>query len=789
MREQSAPGEVEQRVTRSLVMRRLAILAALAALLGLAPGATRADRPRGGTQAAPPLPQLDDDADPIAEGGLDALAEAEARARRERALRGPPPPDLPVREGEALTAPSGVRESAHAVDVTLDDGLAIATHTLRFTSTARVPTEVRYRLAVPPGAWLAGLEVCDASDCREGDVRGSAGAAAYDDAVRARPAQRATGPSVVAHAQRMDDARGSAITLRAAPVVADAELTVRVRWVARAAVHHGIARIVLPARGQDPRAAAAHVTVQAPRMLAATADGLTTDDAPVTVEPWFTSELAASLPSGAPLTASAWRVRCGAQSRARVRVASGSRAGAPVEIVLLVDASPSTLGPARGRLEPAIAALLAAAPPGSRVRAVAFGGRAETVLGESVETGSAPLVPLAQATQTELGSATRIETAWQLVEPWIAQSGRSLAPLLVLVGDGGLSEGAETDRALAAIVASRVPFSVIDVGDRAPVARLVEASQRSGGVVVLAPPHDPDAAKLDERIAEIFAPIVAQEVVVHDGARVVRLGALRAGEERTLTLASSSGAVRISAARVTATARNAREPLATALALGLAPDEAPQALAAVALPVALRGARGPSPALRDADGRAPAACLPYGPATHPSGVSSDLAPVALAEPRSCRATFASDAEAREPGELRSAPPSNPLDGRGVPAETLLAMLRSRVVPAARACFRADRAGRADYSVRAGIAFALADREILSTDITGELTPALRSCLLDAVERLEVPRFEGTVVVRYPVYTEAAPPPPTIELSGGAARGVDRTFGSGVRIEDVRALRR
>jgi len=778
VREQSTPGEVVKRVTPSLVMRRLAILAALVVLLGLAPAATRADEPRATIRTEAPLPQLDDDADPIGEGGLDALAEAEAHARRERALRGPPPPDLPVREGEALTAPSGVREAAHEVDVTLDDGLAVATHTLRFTSTARTPAELRYRLAVPVGAWLGGLEVCDASGCRVGDVRGDAGGAAYDDAVRARRAENARGPLAVAHAQLAHDARGDAIVVRAAPVHAGEELTLRVRWVAQAAIHRGIARIVLPARGQDPRAAAARVTVHAPRMLAATADGLTTDETPVTVEPWFTTELAATMPSGAPLTATAWRTRCGAQSCARVRVAAGTRAGTPMEIVLLIDASPSTLGPARGRLEPAIAALLGSAPPGSRVRAVAFGGRAEMVFAESVETASAPLVPLAQAAQTELGSATRIETAWQIVEPWLSANGRALPPLIVLIGDGGLSEGADTERALTEIVASRVPFSVIDIGERAPVVRLRETALRSGGVVVHAPPRDAEAAKLEERIAEVFAPIVAHDVVIHDGPRVVHLGALRAGEERSWTHADASGAVRVSAARVTATARNAAEPLAAALALGLAADDAPHALAAVALPVGLRGVRG----------SAPAVCLPYGPATHPSGVSSDLAPVALAEPRSCR-TAANEAEAREPGELRDVRPSNPLDGRGVPAETLLAMLRTRVVPAARACFRADRAGRADYSVRAGIAFTLADREILSTDITGELAPALRSCLLDAVERLEVPRFEGTVVVRYPVYTEAAPPAPTIELSGGAARGVDSTFGRGVRVEDVRALRR
>lgn len=771
-------------MTKSLLVRRLAVI--FCAFVGSSVLA-RGTLPASALADDRALPQVDADADPLSDRGLDAMVDAEATARRERALRGPTPPDLPIHEGEVLTAPSGVRESGHAVEITLGDGLAVATHALRFTSTARVPTEIRYRLAVPYGAWLAALEVCDVRGCRAGEVRGDAGSAAYDDSVRSRPTPRGGPWLPVGHAVRVHDARGEAIVLRAAPVRAGVELTLRVRWVAPAVLHGGVTRIVLPARGQDPRASAASVTVRAPGMLAATADGLTTDDAAVTVEPWFPAELAATLPSGAPVSTSAWRVRCGAQTCARVRASAGARPGAPVDLVLLIDASPSTLGPARGRVQPAIAALLAAAPPGSRVRAVAFGSRAETVIGEPVDTSRAPLVPLAQAAQTELGSATRLETAWQLVEPWFAAARRENAstppPLLVLVGDGGLSASPETDGALAEIVASRIPFSVIDVGERAPVAHLLETAQRTGGVVVRVTAREAEAAKLDELIAEVFAPIVAQEVVVHVGRTTRRLGALRAGEERTWTAAYAGGEVQLGVGRVSVTARTPAEPLATALSLGLRDGDDAQALAAVALP-ATRAAMTTSG--EPAPPGAGAACVPYGPATYPSGVSSDAAPVALAESRTCHAPAVAE---REPGELPTNVQGRPLDGRGVPAETLLAMLHARVVPAARACFRADRAGRSDYSVRAGIAFELADREILSTSITGELAPPLRSCLLEALDRLEVPRFEGTVVVRYPVYTEAAPPPPTIELGGTAAQRVDRTFGDGVRVEDVRQLPR
>ncbi len=100
------------------------------------------------------------------------------------------------------------------------------------------------------------------------------------------------------------------------------------------------------------------------------------------------------------------------------------------------------------------------------------------------------------------------------------------------------------------------------------------------------------------------------------------------------------------------------------------------------------------------------------------------------------------------------------------------MLRHRIVPVARGCFREDRAGRPNYQTRAVFAFQLADREIVDAGVSGRLTPELRACLLRAVDELAIPRFDGTVAVRYPIYTAPQLPPPTLSLDGDVADAVD-----------------
>jgi hypothetical protein len=113
----------------------------------------------------------------------------------------------------------------------------------------------------------------------------------------------------------------------------------------------------------------------------------------------------------------------------------------------------------------------------------------------------------------------------------------------------------------------------------------------------------------------------------------------------------------------------------------------------------------------------------------------------------------------------------------MPADPLLGMLRQRVLPVARGCFRRDRAGRAEYAKRAVFVFTLAEREVVAARVEGAIPPALRECLLSSVDTLEVPRFTGMVEVRYPLVTESVPLPEQIELKTETAGKLDHLFGT------------
>jgi len=177
---------------------------------------------------------------------------------------------------------------------------------------------------------------------------------------------------------------------------------------------------------------------------------------------------------------------------------------------------------------------------------------------------------------------------------------------------------------------------------------------------------------------------------------------------------------------------------------------------------------GPLSAVHPADREVPsrADCHPRGPATRAGGVSDATAPIALAEPLDCGP--------RPPTEPRAS--AGEPRGRGVPAETLLQMLRARIVPVARGCFRRDRAGRPDYATRAVFRFRLADREVARAEVEGAIRDELRQCLLAAIDGLEVPPFEGVVDVSYPLTTQRAEREPRIELERRVREAVDRAVG-------------
>ncbi len=326
---------------------------------------------------------------------------------------------------------------------------------------------------------------------------------------------------------------------------------------------------------------------------------------------------------------------------------------------------------------------------------------------------------------------------------------------LVIVGDGGITRGPEAAAAFAEARRDGMRISVIGVGDRGVWPALAEGARASGGVVIEAGDEaglavrGQSTAELEERIGRLFAPEVRSSVALVLGGRRIALGALLAGEQLSWQGVVPGGRLSLRGAGRASTARvdGAR---GRALA-GLATGERTSLYALDQEDVAARA------------GSSDAACIDArGPARRASGVSFDAAPVALAMARSCTP--------RGPSPTHAAAADR--SGRGVPAETVLRMLRERVMPVARRCFRRDRAGRLDYSVRATFVIRLEDRELTEAHVDGSITDELRTCLMSAAHQLDVPRFRGAVVVSYPLHTQAVARPPVIELIPEVAREVD-----------------
>jgi hypothetical protein len=755
---------------------------ACAALLCLPAFAGRAEPPRGHPQPEDILPQSEFD-DPI---GIDSDSraleqavpkapkpKAQAELDRERARFGPEPPPASARAGEVLTAASGVRELAHEVAVELAPGFARVQVTMRFEARGEKPSELRYRLAVPDGGRLSALEVCSEHGCRQGAPAGSDGARSYEAALLARPAQ--SGRALpIAHAVDARDARGTAIVIHAAPVLGAAPLTVRVSYLAPTRLRGGVVRLRLPARGMDPQVAPTELRLSAPGMIDPRIAGAAAGELATSVDPWAEVELHARAKSGDGVHSAVFELPCGARG-ARcgfAHVWAGPRESAPVDLVIALDVSPSTEGEARGRLVPVIAGLLSALPEGSRVRALAFAARARPLIDRAMEPGRVALAPFDRAVaEAQLGSATRFEAVWELAGPWFGRRARGgLKPLIAIVGDGGLTGG--DARPFERARAAGVEVAAINAADRATPAALLSGVQRAGGIAVhvafeaeqAARGRDPSA--LHDALRALFAPTLARSVAAQPGGARIELGALRAGEERSF-VGVVRGGLRLQHGAGGSAPRSPQPEVRFGLAgLALAAAEAGTAdsqrtarsLAALdPRDLRLSDQGWPEPAGRGA-------CDRRGPARRHGGVSSDAQPVVLAEERSCVAPA-------KPAQAGSDP-----TGRGMPSDPLLSMLRQRVLPIARGCFRRDRAGRPDYRKRAVFAFVLAEREVVQARVEGEIPIALKQCLLAAVDTLEVPRFTGTVKVRYPLVTESVPLPDQIELQAHTAGELDRLFG-------------
>lgn len=584
-----------------------------------------------------------------------------------------------VEQGAVLAAIPGVREIDHDVEIALEDGLATIRTTLRLIHRGRFPAEVTYRLAVP-------------ADAVAGTVQ------ALRDGV---PAE-----DVHASAERVD----GAFLLAVRPVESRSTTTLHFVYTTEAQVRGGVARVDLPARGHDGRIAPARVHAEVDGLLAGSLQDEPIDSALI-VESWRPIVVQGRLPTGGSPQVSVQRFECGDTLCARVHVAAGAARARRERYLLLMDVSPSTQGPMRGRMSPTIEALAAVAHPDSTLQAVAFAARSESL-------DSEPLAPaqwvasrhVARAQILELGPATRLEAALATLRPRRGDH-------VLILGDGSLSAGPRTPAALAQLEASGARVSVLNVGDAPSRDELRELATATGGVDLEISAHGNLAdERLQEWVSRVVMPTAARRVL----GTPIRM--LRSGDGETWMGEVSRRAVFAAGRTRVRMPRRTNEELADRNAL-------------------LAARMSPPPRVE------------FGRTERDDIVS---VPRALAA---------------------NTPPSR----RGLTERAALSMFRSRLIPAARRCLRADRRGRANYSVRAVYDLVLEEREIASASVQGEIPDALRACLEQTVDELDVPPFDGRIRIRYPIRTEAVVAQPAIEILGE----VDSTLESVVGNEPTR----
>lgn len=696
--------------------------------------------------------------DPLATDGVSDLRTAPLPSED-----GLPSERVPIVRGAVLQAVSGVRETEHRVDVELVGGLALIQHEIRFESSARVAAEVGYALPVPETAAPYALAVCSAeSRCREGRLdEGTGRTSSYDAAILATgPMREASAPVAVLELER--GAESAVLRLRAAPipptavgpdaVVSRGALTVRFAYAVPTLVHGGVARLRLPARGVDGRLAPTRIGIRAIDFVEPTIDELPVDpEETIERRPERAIAIAAATPRSWTPRIEAWTAPCGGDQCVLVH-ARDERPRVDVDdVVLAIDASPSTARGARGLIPEAAMALLARLPEHARVRVLAFAGRAQWI----VETPTSPraIEPdvLVAAANVDLGASTRFEALFEALSQ-ATRIGR-----VVWVGDGGLTSSDEGRRAVERARASRLDLRVVSVADRTPVGALVALATALGAPIVqahaeaLAASRGASRAPLEERLFAALSRAPHREV------RVLRASELRAlGDSSLATVGprvlAPGGALslvgRTSGRMVAALDDQRVEPRAVtderAAAVVALASRAPRLVAAEAPPEAHFCSAG-------AESLHPSTNLP-----RITPLPSQLARV---ERRACVSLPASEQ------------PAAPRSSRLSPA-SLLRELRRRIVPPARACFRSDRRGRGDYSTRLTLVIALADREIVDVRAEGVIEPSLAACMIGAVESLDVPDFDGVVVARWPLYTRPELAPPTLDIHPDLAAAID-----------------
>lgn len=659
---------------------------------------------------------------------------------------------LPITRGEVLSAVAGVREIEHVTRIELVAGLALVRTEMRFESSARYAAEISYRIAAPPGAVPFAIEVCRADGtCRAGVLEDSAARlSAYDAALVA------TGPIAqdsrpIAVFERIADA----LVVRAAPVPAAGvggdgaatrgELVVRVGYAVQVPVSGGVARLTLPARGSDVRASVERLSLSAVDLVVPELDGVEVSPNDTTErQPPQGAEIVAHVPRTWSPRVEAWSAPCAREQCVWARASSVRPEVPRADVILAIDASPSTTSGARGLIPEAAMSLLSSLPSGSRARVVAFAARAEVVLDAWTDVTDVEETTLRRATDLELGSATRFDALWELLGP-SAQRGTTI----VWIGDGGITSSDEGTRALEEAARRGVSLRIVSVADRASAPGLVEVARRFDVPIVgtyadamLAARNRREA--LDARMASVLA---------RDPMTNVALRGL--GEPRTLALVAGG-------AEVVSTHVRTR-PTITVSGAGLAGGVAVQAASGdLALAVAALGRNATRVVAAEA-GREASVCTADQTVLHGSTSAPRVTALpnrfAVVERRTCRAP----ASATTQTSTRRSQLSR---------VALLRTLRQRIIPRARDCFRSDRRGRAEYSTQVQLILTLADQEIVDVRAEGAIEPALRTCMVRAADGLEVPPFEGVILARWPLYSRPELGPPTLELHPDLATAID-----------------
>jgi hypothetical protein len=416
-------------------------------------------------------------------------------------LRAPPPLEGPpeVIEGEVLSARPLAREREARLGVRFDEGYAEVSVTSVVENVARYETPVALTFRTPVCTVLR-------ASCGTGCV---ATATVTETAVRVT-----TAPALAANGTRTVSLVYATPTTRVA----------------------GNVRVSLPPRGGDNRITRFRLsaTGDAPIMLG----DAPIDAAGVELSPFSTVRL--STRPGLP------RLRATRTMTARglrVDVHAGDEALGALRIAVLVDGSPSTLGPARNAIAEALTALVARLPAESEIRIVRFGTRPELVVAPTRVADVTASVLTATVGDAQ-GNTTRLDRALSSVE--LGDVDR-----FVVLGDGGMTRTRddETEAALR-----RRPTTYVLFGAREPsealnaevaLGRLELIDARAEGEHAVTTHDD---GPLGDALESALSP--RAPVVLRDGRRVVFTGRLARGQTLVFTGALRRPSLSVSGRRI-----------------------------------------------------------------------------------------------------------------------------------------------------------------------------------------------------------------------------------------------